>query len=58
LSEDDTELEIDAVIKFWEDICEEVRIRQTKYDAAMVKTYLKQRSLAEHDVRFIFSPGD
>ena len=46
------------LVGIWEDLYQEVRVRQRKYDAKMLEQYQQRSDLAEYDVRFIFSPGD
>ena len=56
--EENMEDDVEAMVGIWEDLHEEVTMRQIRYDRDMVKQYLRQRQLAEQDVRFIFAPGD
>ena len=48
---------IEQEIADWHDIFKEIAARHEKYDAAMVRNYLRKENLALHDVRFLFEAG-
>ncbi len=48
--EENMEDDVEAMVGIWEDLHEEVTMRQIRYDRDMVKQYLRQRQLAEQDV--------
>ena len=52
------EQRIEAEVGLWQELFKEVRQRHDRYDAKMVRDYLRRQSLAEQDVRFLFSAGD
>ena len=45
-------------VGIWREIFREVRERHDRYDARMVRDYLRRQNLANHDVRFVFTAGD
>ena len=49
---------IEQEIGIWHDIFKEIAARHEKYDAAMVRNYLRKENLALHDVCFLFEAGD
>ena len=49
---------IEQEIGVWRDVFKEITARHEKYDAAMVRNYLRKENLALHDVRFLFEAGD
>lgn len=55
---DDMGVDMEHVVSYWQKVYEEVANRQKAYDSKMAEAYMRQRTLAEHDVRYIFNPGD
>ena len=49
---------IEQELGIWRDIFKEIAARHEKYDAAMVRNYLRKENLALHDVCFLFEAGD
>lgn len=52
------EADIEAEVGLWNEVFAEITERHQQYDRKMVDEYLRRNTLAEHDVRFVFSPGD
>ena len=50
--------ECERLVGIWEDLYQEIRVRQKQYDSKMLEQYQRRADLADYDVRFIFSPGD
>ena len=50
--------QIEQEVGVWREIFQEIKERHDQYDRKMVREYLRRQRLAEHDVRFLFSPGD
>lgn len=49
---------LDHLVHYWDTVYRDVQSRQQDYDKVMIKRYMKSKKLAEHDVRYIFKPGD
>ena len=45
-------------VEIWREVFREVKEQHDRYDAGMVRDYLWQQNLADHDVCFIFTAGD
>ena len=54
----DEGVDLEYTCKYWESVCEEVANKQLTYDKKVQEEYMRRENLAEHDVRFIFEPGD
>ena len=42
----------------WQEIFQEIKEWHDQYNKKIVQEYLRQQRVAEHNVRFLFSPGD
>ena len=56
-SEAEPDINVDLLIATWEALFKEVELHQQQYDKKMVEAYLRKRTLAAHDVRYLFEPG-
>ena len=45
---------MEELVGLWEDLLQEVKKCQGDYNAAMVRNYLKQKYLSQHNIRFLF----
>ena len=45
-------------VGIWREVFREVKECHDRYDARIVRNYLRQQNLANHDMRFNFTAGD
>ena len=49
---------IEQQTRFWAELNAEVSRRILAFDKTTLRNYLRRKDLADHDVRFVFAPGD